>query len=265
MSDERVAFEFRTAGVKTMADDTLRLSIDIEPRDAAEAFRVFGARGVCGAIAPIRPEAAGQAEPEETESNPMRELSGKFWRGLIGGGFFRAVPVCRALGTEKQFERWIRDHEDRSVLDGNYDWLEETGEAVCDPAHVRSVAEGAGTAERPPYFAVPLTHEQHLFQHQHGEHACLARFRPSVIVHDGDKPDHGELEAARKWFRVKADWYRTEWASRTLAAEILGTDDFESRSEAGIPEVIGWIDRNELRRFIPEAARKVARECGWWD
>jgi hypothetical protein len=39
------AIEASTVSVKTMADDTLRLTVDIEPRFAQQAFALFGQRG----------------------------------------------------------------------------------------------------------------------------------------------------------------------------------------------------------------------------
>lgn len=47
-----------TVGVKTMADDTLRLTIDIDPRYAGEAFALFGKRGSACAIARLTNESA---------------------------------------------------------------------------------------------------------------------------------------------------------------------------------------------------------------
>lgn len=55
-----------TVTVKTMADDTLRLTIDIEPRHAQEAFALFGQRGMPCVIARLTQEAATAAQQAET-------------------------------------------------------------------------------------------------------------------------------------------------------------------------------------------------------
>ncbi len=47
-----------TVNCKTMADDTLRLTVDIEPNDAQQAFKMFGKRGSTVAIARLTDEAA---------------------------------------------------------------------------------------------------------------------------------------------------------------------------------------------------------------
>lgn len=55
-----------TVKVSTMADDTLRLTIDIEPRYAQEAFALFGQRGMPCVIARLTQEAATAAQQAET-------------------------------------------------------------------------------------------------------------------------------------------------------------------------------------------------------
>ena len=55
-----------TVKVATMADDTLRLTIDIEPRHAQEAFALFGMRGSPVVIARLTQEAATAYAQAET-------------------------------------------------------------------------------------------------------------------------------------------------------------------------------------------------------
>jgi hypothetical protein len=45
-----------TARISTLADGTLRLIVDIEPRDAQAAFRLFGSPGTAVAIAALKPQ-----------------------------------------------------------------------------------------------------------------------------------------------------------------------------------------------------------------
>ena len=74
-----------TVGVKTMADDTLRLTIDIDPRYAGEAFALFGKRGSACAIARLTNEAAVEdmrAEPiavveEKPKGGALARLAGQ--------------------------------------------------------------------------------------------------------------------------------------------------------------------------------------------
>ena len=53
-----------TVKVQTMADDTLRIVLDIEPRDAQTAFMLFGQRGTPVALAALK-VGTPTHEPEE--------------------------------------------------------------------------------------------------------------------------------------------------------------------------------------------------------
>lgn len=69
-----------TVKVSTMADDTLRLVIDIEPMHAQEAFALFGQRGSPVVIARLTNEAAAQArqEAEKPKGGPLAKLAGQW-------------------------------------------------------------------------------------------------------------------------------------------------------------------------------------------
>ncbi|MEY9435543.1 hypothetical protein [Bradyrhizobium elkanii] len=56
--DTPAAVSGSTTTVKTMADGTLRVSVDIEPRHAQAAFAMFGAPGTAVALARLTPKAA---------------------------------------------------------------------------------------------------------------------------------------------------------------------------------------------------------------
>lgn len=60
------AIECTTAGVKDMADGSLRITLEFEPRHATAAFSLFGARGTVCAIVALTPEAAKQSAQKET-------------------------------------------------------------------------------------------------------------------------------------------------------------------------------------------------------
>lgn len=233
------AFQFFTAGAKTMADDTLRLQIDISPKDAAEAFRIFGQRGVAGAIARLNDDAAGQQDRDDLEAEAMA-IAGKFWNALIASGFFRAPKVLRAIGPESAFEDWIRGQQ---AFLGPNDYDEKTNDIRNQCAHVRRVAEGSGTAERPPYFAVPLCADWHQQQHQHGESAIYP----------------GTEDEAKEQLAKGADRYRLQWASKALARKIAGRD-VESRSEVMPDQVADWVEQNGLQQFVTGRVRKL---IGW--
>ncbi len=56
--DTPAAVSGSTTTVKTMADGTLRVSVDVEPRHAQAAFAMFGAPGTPVALARLTPKAA---------------------------------------------------------------------------------------------------------------------------------------------------------------------------------------------------------------
>lgn len=70
--------EGSSVSVKTMSDGTLRLSIDIEPRNAQAAFALFGAPGRAVALAALKDGSAAVKEPE-----PEKPKGGE-WAKLAG-------------------------------------------------------------------------------------------------------------------------------------------------------------------------------------
>lgn len=70
--------EGSSVSVKTMSDGTLRLSVDIEPRNAQAAFALFGAPGRAIALAALKDGAAAVKEPEP------EKLKGREWAKLAG-------------------------------------------------------------------------------------------------------------------------------------------------------------------------------------
>lgn len=74
---------------QTMADSTLRLTIDIEPRFANDAFALFGKAGTSLAVAALKPGHALKS------SEPVHETG--YW-------CLRAVQRCQ----EPEFREWIK-------------------------------------------------------------------------------------------------------------------------------------------------------------
>ena len=54
--------EGASARISTLADGTLRVTVDIEPRDAQAAFRLFGTPGTAVALAALNSQAQQEAE-----------------------------------------------------------------------------------------------------------------------------------------------------------------------------------------------------------
>lgn len=106
--------------VKTMADNTLRLTIDIEPRFARQAFELFGVRGTAMAIAALKP--AHQQAAEQSKGGALAQWAAMrcqepqfmAWMGRV----FPDQP-CRTPEEAAQAIRTICGVESRAELDNN--------------------------------------------------------------------------------------------------------------------------------------------------
>lgn len=108
------AIEASSVGVKTMADGTLRLSVDIEPMHAQAAFALFGKPGQPLALAALKP---ASSEPEADKPK--------------GGTLAQWVALrCQ----EPAFQAWLKDQYLTR-------WLEagESDPEECAAAVVRSI------------------------------------------------------------------------------------------------------------------------------
>lgn len=75
--------------------------------------------------------------------------------------------VWKAFGTDEDYMDWCRQQQCASCKWQPH-W-EMDRHILCEAAHVRRVADGAGTAIKPPYATIPLCHRCHALQHEHGE------------------------------------------------------------------------------------------------
>ena len=72
--------EASSAGVKDMADGSLRITFEFDPRHAAEAFALFGPRGRAVAVAALK-DGAGAITPKSTE---LEKPKGGQWAKQAG-------------------------------------------------------------------------------------------------------------------------------------------------------------------------------------
>jgi hypothetical protein len=75
--------EGSSVSVKTMSDGTLRLSIDIEPRNAQAAFALFGAPGRAVALAALKDGSAAITSESASEVKEKQQKGGE-WAKLAG-------------------------------------------------------------------------------------------------------------------------------------------------------------------------------------
>ena len=83
-----------------------------------------------------------------------------------------------------------------------------SNKSPCVPAHVLRVSKGAGKGRKPRIWAIPMTHAEHMYQHQHGEKALLDlhHYSPYGIT--------TTVQECKDWFDDRAQEYRDEFLQR---------------------------------------------------
>lgn len=84
-----------TSGMKMMADGTIRISFDFEPRHGQQAFALFGSPGSQVAVARIMPEVAQRQAQQETIE-----------REKVKGG--ELCKLAAMFCNEPKFRDWLR-------------------------------------------------------------------------------------------------------------------------------------------------------------
>ena len=150
--------------LKTQGVSIIRIEVPIEHhKKATNAF--FDAdvlitlgrneNGIYGVFTP---------ETDEAESEPEKPKEKSFYKELFRLGWFNNPNILKAFGTDKSYQDFVRTQT--SCV---------SGQSPVEFAHVRRIQNGAGTGIKPDYSGVPLTHEEHMKQHNEGESAIGGR------------------------------------------------------------------------------------------
>lgn len=121
------------------------------------------------------------------------------------------------MTTDKAYREFIQTLP--SCLSSTFSEYLEDGRKLCVAAHVRRAGE-SGTAFKAPYSVVPMTQTEHLYQHQHGELACLVKFTRDPQLKTtllNASPVEAE-RIASEWFDAQVVKYREMWRIRTGSA-----------------------------------------------
>lgn len=188
---------------------------------------------------------ADQWSPEEIEEikksgpgplafNQIEKPFGKYAAELHRLGWFFNPKVLEAIGSDEEYLAWIEKQPccatTQLFLDGkNTEYRLHGGDVVA--AHVRRIANGAGTNLKPPYSAIPLCHGHHSLQHQNGE---------SVI-------------GGKEWCDKQRDKFLKEWASSALA-RTLG---YNSMGMVPPDEMLEWARKHDLEGTLPACYRET--------
>ena len=109
------AIEASSVRVSTLADGTLRLSVDIEPMHAQAAFALFGKPGQPLALAALKPASSAPA-PEQPKGGTLAQ-----WVAMR----------CQ----EAAFQRWLQDTFPQQWQDAHgtkpVEWAASVVRAVC--------------------------------------------------------------------------------------------------------------------------------------
>jgi hypothetical protein len=143
VSDELSAVMGASTTVKTMADGSLLIAIDIEPRHAQAAFALFGSPGTPVALARITNAAAVEQDRKEQAETDH----GKHYAVLYKSGWFHNPKVSAAFGLNVTPDKRIEAIKDEIYgafdVDSLTDISPESFIQWCDELGIRSTLPAA--------------------------------------------------------------------------------------------------------------------------
>src|SRR6185312_5446276 len=212
--NDQAAITGQTNTYRALADGRIRITIDIDQEHRVAVAQAFGEVGLPVAIARLN----AQTDREQRLASNAKTLYGDQARELKLSGFFRIPNVWQAIGTDEEFLAWLRT---RDCAFKNL--------FVCDgdivAAHVRRVANGAGTGIKPKVSAISMCSGHHMLQHNKGESAL------------GGKEifDRKRIEAVE------------QWAWDTLKSKL----GYESFAEMPPIALTSWANERDLVKHLP--------------
>lgn len=219
MNNELVALGHATLS-KVFKDGTIRLVIDVDPSYKDHLGNLL-TPDIPVAIARV----SNSVMANQTANNLVsKSLYGEQAKQLRLSSFFRTPDVWRSIGSDSDYQAWCRKQPCaycKSI--GNE-------KNSIEYAHVRRIADGAGTGIKPDYSGIPLCRDHHSNQHQHGESAIGGK----------EQVDKMKIEHLQRWAWV------------TLKAKL----GYESWSYCPPVELKDWTDKNELTRYLPDCYKK---------
>lgn len=228
MSDETPSAIRATRGaiLKEYEDGSLAVRILIAPTDKQTFMRLLPDVNLPIFIARETPESAQQGL-----QNQAIQTYGEFAQELrLHSNWMGNPEVWRHLGTDDEYLEWCRNQK-CAHCNRVPEWEMDTL-ALNEAAHVRRVANGAGTAIKPPYSAITLCSGCHRDQHQRGEDAIGGK----------DKVDKLRLDSVKEW----------AWQRMRVAFGV------ESMREVAPVTVLAWAQHRGLDRYLPRSYREAA-------
>ena len=216
----------RGAILKEYEDGSLAVRILIAPTDKQTFMRLLPDVNLPIFIARETQDSAQKGLQEATI-----QTYGEFAQELrLHSNWMGNPDVWRHLGADDEYLEWCRNQKCAHCSRAP-DWEMDTL-VLNEAAHVRRVANGAGTAIKPPYSAITLCSGCHRDQHQFGEDAIGGK----------DKVDQLRLASVKRWA-----WERQR--------AIFGV---ESMREVSPAKVLAWAQHRGLERHLPRCYREAA-------
>ncbi len=142
-----------------------RVSFEME-QEMWQLFMDADTKGmILDCVMQSNPEGTTVFDPHPPKAKTVKGPHGDFARWFYGSGALRMPKVWEALGSEMDHKHYIQTKN--CVICGRQDLNQDTGEMLCEEAHVRD-ASNSGTGFKPGFVSVPMCHQHHADQHNHG-------------------------------------------------------------------------------------------------
>ncbi len=147
---------------------------------------------------------------------------------LFKAGFFNNPQVLKAIGSDDQYNEWVRMQPSAVSKQNGCE------SNPMEAAHIRMIAEGAGTAIKNQYATIPLLHSEHQEQHTKGYEALGGKEKLTGLLYQ----------------------YRLTWAKEVIKYR-MGT--FESFAQIPPPYFIHWCRRAGIETYLPREYREASQ------
>lgn len=233
-------------GFRSMADGTVQLRINMNEQESRQAMKLLcevgaavgiarlmepGENAICYTGLPCiptpNPDAPGRTQdpsPDDDEASEGKALYGQEARELRLSGMFLRPDVWKAVGSDAQFLKWLTTQPCAARR-----LTSCQGDIVA--AHVRRIANGAGTGIKPEYSAIPLCWKHHTEQHRSGE-----------LTFGG-----------REWFDKKRIDYVQAWCWAEMKRQL----DVSHMNDASPDKVRSWAYGAGILHHLPECYRNA--------
>lgn len=231
---------------KTKDGPLYRISFEVN-EELWKKFVDANTKGMVVAARMFVSEDGGQKE--EQKPKPDKGEYGELAASLYKTGFFMNPFVLKVLGTDKEYQEFVRYQP--CIITKGFDRDPEKGEDRCDYCHVRRSGD-AGTSLKPEYSGVPMVHAMHVLQHEHGENAAYEKYL------DLKGKAHGEVQVqeAKDWFEKKSANMLYLWARERLLEHF----NIDSLTKVHPELIVKWATFNNIDKYLPKAYKEHSNE-----